>query len=119
MARQVYIAARNSKTILFDKTQRGGDRLCDKLANAGVAVGALYGGKSQAVRTRTLTMFKDSANAALVATEVAARGIHVDEISLVVHVDAPQDHMDYLRCSGRTARARESPVRELHLSRSH
>ena len=102
------IAARNGKTILFVKTQRGADRLCDKLAHAGVPVGALHGGKSQAVRTRTLAMFKDSANAALVATDVAARGIHVDGISLVVHVDVPQDHKDYLHRSGRTARAGES-----------
>ncbi|CAN2173585.1 SrmB Superfamily II DNA and RNA helicases [Candidatus Nanopelagicaceae bacterium] len=102
------IASRNGKTILFVKTQRGADRLADKLANAGVPVGALHGGKSQAVRTRTLALFKESDNAALVATDVAARGIHVDGISLVVHVDLPQDHKDYLHRSGRTARAGES-----------
>ena len=102
------IAARNGKTIMFVKTQRGADRLADKLAHAGVAVGALHGGKSQAVRTRTLALFKDSANAALVATDVAARGIHVDGISLVVHVDAPTDHKDYLHRAGRTARAGEA-----------
>jgi superfamily II DNA/RNA helicase len=102
------IAARNGKTILFVKTQRGADRLADKLAHAGVPVGALHGGKSQAVRTRTLALFKETANAALVATDVAARGIHVDGISLVVHVDVPQDHKDYLHRSGRTARAGES-----------
>ena len=72
------VAARNGKTILFVKTQRGADRLADKLAHAGVPVGALHGGKSQAVRTRTLALFKETANAALVATDVAARGIHVD-----------------------------------------
>ena len=102
------VAARNGKTILFVKTQRGADRLADKLAHAGVPVGALHGGKSQAVRTRTLAMFKDTANAALVATDVAARGIHVDGISLVVHVDAPTDHKDYLHRAGRTARAGEA-----------
>ena len=102
------IAARNGQTILFVKTQRGADRLADKLAHAGVAVGALHGGKSQAVRTRTLALFKESDNAALVATDVAARGIHVDGISLVVHVDPAQDHKDYLHRSGRTARAGES-----------
>ena len=101
-------AARNGKTILFVKTQRGADRLADKLAHAGVPVGALHGGKSQAVRTRTLALFKDTANAALVATDVAARGIHVDGISLVVHVDAPTDHKDYLHRAGRTARAGEA-----------
>ncbi|MEN9687153.1 MAG: hypothetical protein RL381_165 [Actinomycetota bacterium] len=102
------IAARNGKTILFVKTQRGADRLADKLAHAGVPVGALHGGKSQAVRTRTLALFKEQDNSALVATDVAARGIHVDGISLVVHVDLPQDHKDYLHRSGRTARAGES-----------
>ena len=102
------IAARNGKTILFVKTQRGADRLADKLAHAGVPVGALHGGKSQAVRTRTLALFKQQENAALVATDVAARGIHVDGISLVVHVDAPTDHKDYLHRSGRTARAGEA-----------
>lgn len=99
------VAARNGKTILFVKTQRGADRLADKLAHAGVPVGALHGGKSQAVRTRTLALFKETPNAALVATDVAARGIHVDGISLVVHVDAPTDHKDYLHRAGRTARA--------------
>ena len=102
------IAARNGKTIMFVKTQRGADRLADKLAHAGVTVGALHGGKTQAVRTRTLALFKDSTNAALVATDVAARGIHVDGISLVVHVDPPTDHKDYLHRAGRTARAGEA-----------
>jgi superfamily II DNA/RNA helicase len=102
------IAARNGKTILFVKTQRGADRLAENLAKAGVPVGALHGGKSQAVRTRTLKLFKEQENAALVATDVAARGIHVDGISLVVHVDAPTDHKDYLHRSGRTARAGEA-----------
>ena len=102
------IAARNGKTIMFVKTQRGADRLADKLAHAGVTVGALHGGKTQAVRTRTLALFKDSTNAALVATDVAARGIPVDGISLVVHVDPPTDHKDYLHRAGRTARAGEA-----------
>jgi superfamily II DNA/RNA helicase len=101
------IAARDGKTILFVKTQRGADRLADRLASVGVSVGALHGGKSQAVRTRTLALFKSLPNAALVATDVAARGIHVDGISLVVHVDAPTDHKDYLHRAGRTARAGE------------
>ena len=102
------ITARNGKTILFVKTQRGVDRLADNLAKAGVLVGALHGGKSQAVCTRTFKLFKEQKNTALVATDVAARGIHVDSISLVVHVDAPTDHKDYLHRSGRTARAGEA-----------
>ncbi|MBC7463008.1 MAG: DEAD/DEAH box helicase [Actinobacteria bacterium] len=104
------IAARDGRTILFVKTQRGADRLADKLASVGVAVGALHGGKSQAVRTRTLAHFKANSTAALVATDVAARGIHVDGVSLVVHVDAPTDHKDYLHRAGRTARAGEAGV---------
>jgi superfamily II DNA/RNA helicase len=69
------------KIILFVKTQCGVDRLADNPANDGVLGGALHGGKSQAVRTRTLILFKEQENAALVAT--AARGIHVEGISLV------------------------------------
>ena len=104
------IASREGRTILFVKTQRGADRLADKLASVGVPVGALHGGKSQAVRTRTLAHFKANSTAALVATDVAARGIHVDDVSLVVHVDAPTDHKDYLHRAGRTARAGEAGV---------
>lgn len=104
------IASREGRTILFVKTQRGADRLADKLASVGVPVGALHGGKSQAVRTRTLAHFKENPNSALVATDVAARGIHVDDVSLVVHVDAPTDHKDYLHRAGRTARAGEAGV---------
>jgi superfamily II DNA/RNA helicase len=72
---------------------------------AGVAVGALHGGKTQAQRSRVLEAFKSGATNALVATDVAARGIHVDDVSLVVHVDAPENHKDYLHRAGRTARA--------------
>ena len=102
------IEARIGLTILFVKTQRGENRLCDKLLHAGVPVGALHGGKSQAVRTRTLAHFQDSANAVLVATDVAACGVHVDRMPLVVRVGVPQDHKDYLHRSGRTAGASES-----------
>ena len=104
----IQIAAPNGKMFFFVKRQHGADHLCDNLAHAGVPVAALHGGKSQVVRTRTLAIFKDSANAALVATDVAACGIYVDGISLVVHVDVPQDHTDFLHRSGRSARAGES-----------
>ena len=97
------IAACYDKPILFVKIQQGSDRLCDKLANIGVPVGALHGGKSQAVRTRTFAFFKDSAN-----VDVAARGIHVDGISLVAHINVLQDHKNYLRRSGRTTHTGES-----------
>lgn len=102
------IGARSGRTIFFVRTQAGADRLAERLVARGVPAGALHGGKSQAVRTRTLQAFRDGLTPALVATDVAARGIHVDGISLVVHVDAPEDPKDYLHRAGRTARAGES-----------
>ncbi|MFM7148070.1 MAG: DEAD/DEAH box helicase, partial [Actinomycetales bacterium] len=102
------IGARPGRTIFFVRTQAGADRLADRLAARGVAAQALHGGKSQAVSTRTLKSFRDGLTPALVATNVAARGIHVEGISLVVHVDAPADPKDYLHRAGRTARAGES-----------
>lgn len=102
------IAARDGRTIFFVRTQRAVDRLAEQLAAQGVPVGALHGGKSQAVRTRTLNDFRTGVTPALVATDVAARGIHVDDVSLVVHVDAPTDPKDYVHRAGRTARAGDS-----------
>ena len=99
------IASRDGKSIFFVRTKRGADKLATNLSSVGVKVGTLHGGKSQAVRTRTLARFKEQDSAVLVATDVAARGIHVDGIDLVVHFDAPADHKDYLHRSGRTARA--------------
>ena len=99
------IAARDGRTIFFVRTKHGADKLADKMLAQGVPVGVLHGGKSQGQRTRTLAAFKDGRSSALVATDVAARGIHVDDVSLVVHVDAPADHKDYLHRAGRTARA--------------
>jgi len=102
------IANREGKTIVFARTQMGVDRLAEQLAAVGVRAGALHGGKTQRVRTRTLADFKEGRTNVLVATDVAARGIHVDGISLVVHVDPPKDPKDYLHRAGRTARAGES-----------
>jgi superfamily II DNA/RNA helicase len=102
------IAAREGKTIVFARTQLGVDRLVEQLAAVGVRAGALHGGKTQRVRTRTLAEFKEGRTNVLVATDVAARGIHVDGISLVMHVDPPKDPKDYLHRAGRTARAGES-----------
>jgi superfamily II DNA/RNA helicase len=99
------IAARDGKAIIFTRTKRGADKLSANLANVGVKVGTLHGGKSQAIRTRTLSDFKKQNSGVLVATDVAARGIHVDDVDLVLHFDAPADHKDYLHRSGRTARA--------------
>jgi superfamily II DNA/RNA helicase len=102
------IANRAGKTIVFARTQMGVDRLVEQLRQVGVRAGALHGGKTQRVRTRTLAEFKEGRTNVLVATDVAARGIHVDGISLVVHVDPPKDPKDYLHRAGRTARAGES-----------
>jgi superfamily II DNA/RNA helicase len=102
------IAGRAGRTIMFVRTQLAVDRLVGQLAEKGVRAGALHGGKTQAVRTRTLAEFREGRTDVLVATDVAARGIHVDGVSLVLHVDPPRDPKDYLHRAGRTARAGES-----------
>ncbi|MCZ7414791.1 MULTISPECIES: DEAD/DEAH box helicase [unclassified Streptomyces] len=102
------IAARDGRVIMFLDTKHAVDRLTKHLLKSGVRAAALHGGKSQPQRTRTLTQFKDGHVSVLVATNVAARGIHVDSLDLVVNVDPPIDHKDYLHRSGRTARAGES-----------
>ncbi|WP_432248926.1 DEAD/DEAH box helicase [Streptomyces sanyensis] len=102
------IAAREGRTIIFVRTQLGADRIAEQLRDAGVKADALHGGMTQGARTRTLADFKDGYVNALVATDVAARGIHVDGIDLVLNVDPAGDHKDYLHRSGRTARAGRS-----------
>ncbi|MGC2997014.1 DEAD/DEAH box helicase [Streptomyces sp. G35A] len=102
------IAARDGRVIMFLDTKHAVDRLTQDLLNSGVRAAALHGGKSQPQRTRTLAQFKTGHVNVLVATNVAARGIHVDNLDLVVNVDPPTDHKDYLHRGGRTARAGES-----------
>ncbi|MEV8550676.1 DEAD/DEAH box helicase [Streptomyces glaucescens] len=102
------IAAREGRVIMFLDTKHAVDRLTKHLLGSGVRAAALHGGKSQPQRTRTLTQFKRGDVTVLVATNVAARGIHVDNLDLVVNVDPPTDHKDYLHRGGRTARAGES-----------
>jgi superfamily II DNA/RNA helicase len=101
------IANREGRTILFARTKHGVDRIAAQLAEVGVRAGALHGGKSQNLRTRTLHEFREGRIGVLVATDVAARGIHVDDVTLVLHVDPPADHKDYMHRAGRTARAGE------------
>jgi superfamily II DNA/RNA helicase len=101
------IGSRHGKTMFFARTQLGVERIARELAEQGIAAGALHGGKTQSARTKTLQQFKDGVTDVLVATDVAARGIHVDGVSLVVHVDPPSDPKDYLHRAGRTARAGE------------
>lgn len=99
------VAARDGRVIMFLDTKRAVDRLTKHLLASGVRAAALHGGKSQPQRTRTLDYFKTGHVSVLVATNVAARGIHVDDLDLVVNVDPPADHKDYLHRGGRTARA--------------
>jgi superfamily II DNA/RNA helicase len=101
----VRIAAREGRVLLFVDSKRGADRLAKRLLAQGVRAAALHGGKSQPQRTRVLDQFKDGQVSVLVATNVAARGIHIDTLDLVVNVDPPADHKDYLHRGGRTARA--------------
>ncbi|MEU3962036.1 DEAD/DEAH box helicase [Streptomyces buecherae] len=103
-----HIAARDGRVIMFMDTKHAVDRMAKRLLANGVRAAALHGGKSQPQRNRTLDQFKNGGVTALIATNVAARGIHVDGLDLVVNIDPPTDHKDYLHRGGRTARAGES-----------
>ena len=97
------IGRRPGRTLFFVRTKHGADRLAKQLSRAGVDAAAIHGNLNQNQRQRALTAFTAGHPRVLVATDVAARGIHVDDIGLVVHFDPPNDHKDYLHRSGRTA----------------
>jgi superfamily II DNA/RNA helicase len=99
------IAGRPGRTLFFVRTKHGADRLAKQLSRAGVAAAAIHGDRNQNQRQRALDAFAAGHPRVLVATDVAARGIHVDDVDLVVQFDPPNDHKDYLHRSGRTARA--------------
>ncbi len=99
------LASRDGRTIIFVRTKLGADRVAGQLRDKGVLAAALHGGLTQGARNRTLDQFKDGSVPVLVATDVAARGIHVDDVGLVVQADPAADHKDYLHRAGRTARA--------------
>jgi superfamily II DNA/RNA helicase len=99
------LASRDGRTIVFVRTKLGADRVATQLRDRGVMAAALHGGLTQGARNRTLEQFKDGSVPVLVATDVAARGIHVDNVGLVVQADPAADHKDYLHRAGRTARA--------------
>ena len=103
-----HIASRDGGVIMFTDTKDSADRLVTELLASGVKAAALHGGKSQPQRSRTLEQFRSGEVTALIATNVAARGIHIDGLDLVVNIDPPTDHKDYLHRGGRTARAGES-----------
>jgi len=93
------------KALVFVRTKHGCDRLVEQLGKEGVKAGAIHGDLRQAQRERTLKDFTEGKLHVLVATDVAARGLHIDAVDLVVHFDPPEDHKAYLHRSGRTARA--------------
>ncbi|WP_308167414.1 DEAD/DEAH box helicase [Catellatospora tritici] len=103
-----HIAARDGRVIMFVKTKHRADRVARRLLASGVTAAALHGGKSQPQRTRILDQFKSGTVNALIATDLAARGIHIDDLDLVVNIDPPTDSKDYLHRGGRTARAGRS-----------
>ena len=96
--------------IIFCRTRHGADRLAKQLARSEIKAAAIHGGRSQSQRTRALADFTGGRVHALVATDVAARGIHVDGVASVVHYDPPEDHKAYVHRSGRTARAGQDGV---------
>jgi superfamily II DNA/RNA helicase len=99
------IAANSPRTLVFVRTKHGADRLARTLRHAGISAGALHGNLNQNQRRRALDAFTAGHSTTLVATDVAARGLHVDGLDLVVHYDPPTDAKVYAHRSGRTARA--------------
>jgi superfamily II DNA/RNA helicase len=96
--------------IVFCRTRHGSDKLAKQLERIGVKAAAIHGGRSQSQRTRALQSFSRGRVQVMVATDVAARGIHVDGVAAVIHYDPPEDHKTYVHRSGRTARAGKSGV---------
>jgi len=99
------VVAAHWPAIVFSRTKHGADRLVRQLGKLGVAAEAIHGNRSQGQRERALRSFTTGRAQALVATDVAARGIHVDGVACVVHFDAPPDSKDFVHRSGRTGRA--------------
>lgn len=102
------IARHSNRTLMFSRTKRGADRLVAQLRDEGVKAAAIHGDMRQNHRERALADFAAGKLEVLIGTDVAARGIHVDEIDTVIHYDPPEDHKTYLHRSGRTARAGDS-----------
>ena len=99
------LAGAHERTVMFTRTKHGAKRLAKQLTGRGVASVDLHGNLSQNARVRNLDAFSSGAATVLVATDIAARGIHVDDVGLVVHADPPAEHKAYVHRSGRTARA--------------
>jgi superfamily II DNA/RNA helicase len=101
----VDLTAAPGRTLVFTRTKRGAKTLTRRLVAAGVPAVELHGNLGQPARNRNLLAFSDGGATTLVATDIAARGIHVDDVTLVIHADPPIEHKAYLHRSGRTARA--------------
>jgi superfamily II DNA/RNA helicase len=99
------LAAAPGRSVVFTRTKHGAKKLTKQLNAAGVAAVELHGNLGQNARTRNMERFHDGTATTLVATDIAARGIHVDDIEIVIHADPPVEHKAYLHRSGRTARA--------------
>jgi superfamily II DNA/RNA helicase len=98
------LASGEARTLVFTRTKHGASRLARQLAQAGTPAAELHGNLTQGARTRNLAAFASGEVRTLVATDIAARGIHVDGIDLVIHADPPTEHKAYTHRSGRTAR---------------
>jgi len=99
------ISDASHRTLAFVRTKRAADRLAETLNKEGCSAAAIHGDLRQTSRERALKDFSNGKLSLLVATDVAARGIHVDDVDVVIHFDPPEDHKTYLHRSGRTARA--------------
>jgi superfamily II DNA/RNA helicase len=99
------LAHGDNRALIFTRTKHGAHRLARQLAAAGVPAAELHGDLTQSARTRNLASFSSGAVRVMVATDIAARGIHVDGIGLVIHAEPPAEHKAYLHRAGRTARA--------------
>ena len=101
------IASGVSRTLVFVGTKRNADRVCADLKKEGVDAAAIHGDRRQSEREKALSQFSTGKLAVLVATNVAARGLHIDDVDVVIHFDPPQDYKSFIHRSGRTARAGE------------
>jgi superfamily II DNA/RNA helicase len=99
------LVSQHGRAVVFCRTKRGADRVVRQLSAAGVQAVAIHGDRTQAQRERALAAFANGRAHALVATDVAARGIHIDDLPCVIHFDLPADSTDYVHRSGRTGRA--------------
>ncbi len=102
------IAASVDRTLVFVRTKRGADRVAEQLNREGAHAAAIHGDLRQNIRERSLSDFSKGTVPVLVATNVAARGLHIDDVDIVIHYDPPDDYKSFIHRSGRTARAGES-----------